>query len=218
MAATNNKPDRTAAETKSLLKTALVLSIITVVYNIAEGAISTVFGYQDDTIALFGFGVDSFVEVVSGAGILHMVWRMRRRPVSERDRFERQALYITGVIFFILAAGLVAGSVINIIQQVKPSTTLPGAVISAVSIITMRVLYSFKMKVGRTLGSDPIIADANCTKTCFYLSFILLASSVLYELLRISYIDAAGGLGIALFAFREGKESFEKAGRNSLSS
>lgn len=204
-------------QTAQLLKTAFILSIITVVYNIGEGVVSMFFGYADDTLALFGFGVDSFVEVISGVGIGHMVWRMRRSPVSERDRFERRALYVTGGSFFILAAGLVIGSVLNVIYGTKPETTFAGIIISAISIATMWVLYSYKLKTGRTLDSAPIIADANCTKTCFYLSFILLGSSVLYELFRISYIDIIGSLGIAWFAFREGKESIEKARSNSLS-
>ncbi len=205
------------SETARLLKTAFILSLITIAYNMVEGIVSVMFGYADDTIALFGFGVDSFVEVISGIGIFHMVWRMRRSPVSERDRFERQALYVTGVSFFILALGLVAGSVLNVMNRVVPDTTIPGVVISAVSILTMRVLYDRKMKVGTKLCSDPIIADANCTKTCLYLSFILLASSILYDFFRIPYIDIVGGLGIAWFAFREGKESIEKARSGSLS-
>ncbi len=207
----------TDQQTARLLTTALVLSIITVVYNIAEGLVSTIFGYADDTIALFGFGADSFVEVISGLGIWHMVWRMRRSPVTERDRFERQALRVTGASFYFLAVGLVVGSVLNVLYRVNPETTLPGIVISAISIATMWLLFFYKMKVGRALGSEPIMADANCTKTCFYLSFILLASSILYELLRINYIDIIGGLGIAWFAWREGKESMEKARSGSLS-
>lgn len=206
----------TNQQTERLLKTAFILSVITVAYNVAEGLFSTFFGYTDDTIALFGFGVDSFVEVVSGLGIGHMVWRMRRSPVAGRDRFERQALRITGASFYILAIGLVIGSVLNVLYRVTPDTTLPGIIISAISIMSMWILYRYKVKVGRALGSEPIIADANCTKTCFYLSFILLASSVLYELLRISYIDIIGGLGIAWFAWREGKESMEKARSGSL--
>jgi divalent metal cation (Fe/Co/Zn/Cd) transporter len=205
------------SETALHLKTAFILSIITIAYNIVEGVVSVIFGYADETIALFGFGVDSFVEVISGIGICHMVWRMRRSPVSERDRFERQALYVTGVSFFILAAGLVAGSVLNVIYHVVPDTTIPGVIISAISILTMRILYSYKLKVGTKLCSEPIIADANCTKTCLYLSFVLLVSSILYDYFRIPYIDVLGGIGIAWFAFREGKESIEKARSNSLS-
>ncbi|HPA72799.1 MAG TPA: hypothetical protein PKY31_11050, partial [Spirochaetota bacterium] len=72
------------------LKAAFILSIITILYNIAEGLVSTLFGAGDETIALFGFGVDSFVEVISGIGVAHMMWRMKRSgDVASRDGFER---------------------------------------------------------------------------------------------------------------------------------
>ena len=76
---------------------------------------------------------------------------------------------------------------------------------------------SWKMRIGKQLNSDAIIADANCTKTCFYLSFILLASSGLYELFGIAWLDIAGSLGIAWFAFSEGREAFEKSKMEELS-
>ena len=111
---------------KNLLKTALILSIITVGYNIIEGIVSVSFGYSDETLALFGFGVDSFVEVISGLGILHMVLRMKNSNAIERDKFEKTALRITGISFYILTAGLIIGSILNIIYNVKPETTLAG--------------------------------------------------------------------------------------------
>lgn len=60
-----------------LYKTATLLALITIGYNIAEGAVSVWFGAADETLSLFGFGVDSFVEVISGIGIWHMVRRIR---------------------------------------------------------------------------------------------------------------------------------------------
>ena len=202
---------------KGLVSFALLLSVITILYNIAEGLISIFFGLNDETLALFGFGLDSFVEVISGIGILHMIIRMKRNPISERDRFERTALKITGFSFYLLCAGLILASVLLIINDVKPDTTIVGIVISLISILTMYALLHYKLKVGRALNSDAIIADANCTKTCFYLSFILLASSLSYELFKIGYLDIAGSLGIAYFAFKEGKESIEKSNSAKLS-
>jgi divalent metal cation (Fe/Co/Zn/Cd) transporter len=192
-----------------LLKTALLLSIITIVYNVIEGLVSIYFGMSDETLALFGFGVDSFVEVISGIGIFHMVVRMRSSDISNRDKFERTALKITGTAFYLLTAGLIIGSVLNIIYEVRPETTIPGIIISSISIATMYFLMWFKLKVGRGLNSDAIIADAMCTKTCLYLSVILLVSSGLYELFGIAYFDILGSLGIAYFAFKEGKEAFD---------
>ncbi|PKP35641.1 MAG: hypothetical protein CVU00_01505 [Bacteroidetes bacterium HGW-Bacteroidetes-17] len=200
-----------------LIKTAFILAIVTITYNILEGLVSIYYGMEDETLALLGFGVDSFVEVISGIGILHLVWRMKYSAVSRRDQFERQALKITGFAFYLLTAGLIVGAVFNIINDIKPDTTIVGIIISSISILTMYVLMTFKLKVGKALNSDAIIADANCTKTCFYLSFILLASSLLYELTGIGYIDIAGSLGVAWFAFKEGKEAFDKSKSESLS-
>ena len=199
-----------------LLKKALILSVITIVYNIVEGLVSVFFGAKDETLALLGFGIDSFVEVISGIGVLHMILRMKYSKVTSRDKFERTALLINGSAFYILTAGLIAGSVLNIIYIVKPSTTFAGVIISVISIGTMYYLMKEKLNVGRELNSDAIIADANCTKTCFYLSFILLASSGLYEIFRIGYFDILGSLGIAYYAFKEGRESFEKAKSGNL--
>jgi divalent metal cation (Fe/Co/Zn/Cd) transporter len=67
------------------------------------------------------------------------------------------------------------------------------------------------------LNSEAILADAHCTRTCIYLSVVLLASSLLYEFFRIPYVDVAGSLGIAWFAYAEGRESLEKAKQNKLS-
>jgi divalent metal cation (Fe/Co/Zn/Cd) transporter len=205
---------------EKLIGIAYILAIVTIAYNVVEGLVSVFFGISDETLALLGFGVDSFVEVLSGIGILHMIYRMRKagiHDVSSRDKFERRALKITGTAFYVLVAGLIAGSVINIITGSKPETTLVGIIISVLSILTMYVLMSWKMNIGKQLNSDAIIADANCTKTCFYLSFILLVSSGLYELLGIGWLDVVGSLGIAWFAFSEGKESFEKARSTGLS-
>lgn len=202
---------------KKRLHYALILSFITIGYNALEGVVSTFYGASDETLALFGFGLDSFVEVLSGVGIAHMIYRMRRNPVKERDDFEIRALKITGTALYILTAGLVVGAILAVVNNSEPDTTLAGIVIAVLSILTMYFLYREKIKVGEELESQPIISDAKCTKTCFYLSFILLASSVLYELWQIPYVDALGSLGIAWYAWKEGKEAFENAKSKSLS-
>ena len=56
------------------------LAIFTIVYNLAEGLVSIYLGSQDESLTLFGFGVDSFIEVMSGIGILAMVIRIRQQP------------------------------------------------------------------------------------------------------------------------------------------
>ncbi|MGC9373853.1 MAG: cation transporter [Bacteroidales bacterium] len=199
-----------------LLKIALLLSIITIAYNVAEGIVSIYYGLEDGTLSLLGFGSDSFVEVISGIGIAHMVLRMRYSKIQQRDKFEKTALMVTGISFFILTVGIIIGSAINIIQNNKPLTTLPGLIIASLSILTMYFLMRAKLKIGKKLNSDAIIADANCTKSCLYLSVVLLVSSGLYMIFQIGYIDILGSLAIAWFTFKEGREAFEKSNSNQL--
>lgn len=196
---------------KRLYVTALWLSIITIGYNILEGVVSTWFGVQDETITLFGFGADSFIEVISGIGIAHYIYRMRRNPYSQRDHFEIQALRITGTAFYLLVAVLAAMIILNLLGNEQPQTTLSGIIISLVSLLSMWLLIRAKLKVGHALQSAPILADANCTKVCLMMSAVLLAASLLYELSHIAYIDSLGAAGIMYYSLREGRECFAKA-------
>ena len=203
--------DDSQARRRKLLFGALILAIITITYNLAEGIVSVILGLSDETLALFGFGVDSFVEVISGIGVFHMVVRMRRRPVEEHDRFEVTALRITGAAFFLLAAGLAVGGILSIVTASAPDTTVPGMIIAAVSLVTMWVLVRYKLRIGEALDSDAIIADAHCTRACLRLSLILLVSSGIYALTGWGTVDALGSFGIGLLAVLEGREAFEKA-------
>jgi divalent metal cation (Fe/Co/Zn/Cd) transporter len=200
------------AKTERLYRYALGLGIFTVLYNLLEGLVSVFFGIQDEALTLFGFGVDSFIEVMSGLGIAAMVLRIRRSPETPRSRFERTALRITGTSFYLLAAGLGLTALYNLASGHKPETTLPGLVISLVSIAVMWALVAGKRRVGRALHSAPILADANCTLVCIYMSLILLAASLVYELTGFGLIDSIGAAGQVYFSVSEGRESFEKAG------
>ena len=190
---------------------AFYLALFTIIYNLAEGLVSIYFGAQDEALTLFGFGIDSFIEVMSGLGILAMVVRIRKNPEAPRSQFEQTALRITGTSFYILAVGLGATAVYNLFTAHKPETTIPGLIISVISISFMWLLVSGKRKVGRKLNSAPILADANCSLVCIYMSVVLLVSSLVYQFTGFGFIDSLGALGLIYFSISEGREAFEKA-------
>jgi len=192
-------------------KYAIWLALFTIFYNLAEGLIAISFGISNEALTLFGFGVDSFIEVMSGIGIFAMVLRIWQHPDTSRSQFEQTALRITGTSFYLLAGGLAATALYDLLTSHKPETTLPGLIISLVSIAVMWMLVLGKRKVGRALPSAPILADANCTMMCIYMSIVLLASSLVYELTGFGLVDSIGALGLIYFSNSEGKESFEKA-------
>lgn len=187
------------------------LALFTIIYNIVEGFAAVWLGAADETLSLFGFGVDSFIEVVSAVGVWHMLRRIKANGGESRDEFEQRALRITGCAFYVLTAGLIVTAALNLYTHHKPDTTVWGIVISLISISFMWYLIRQKTVVGRALNSSAILADAACSKACVYLSVVLILTSIGYELTGIGSLDAIGAILIAWLTFKEGKESFAKA-------
>lgn len=200
------------SETRArLLARANLLAILTIGYNLVEGLVSMVLGVADEALALFGFGVDSFIEVISAIGVWHMLRRISANQGETRDVFEQRALRITGGAFYALTAGLVAMAVLNLLQQHRPETTFWGVVVALVSMSFMWLLIHHKTRVGTALNSPAILADAACSRACLYLSVALLVASAGFELTGIGSLDAVGALLIAWLTWKEGRESFAKA-------
>lgn len=201
----------TSEQTFKAYRWALFLAILTVLYNVAEGVVATYFGIKDETLTLFGFGLDSFVETISALGVTQMVLRIKKHPLSEKGRFEILALRITGGCFYALALILTASSILNVIEGHQPTSTTAGLIIALISILSMWLLIRAKIIQGKKLESAPIIADARCNQVCLYMSVILLVSSGLWYLWQIPYVDALGTLGLVYFSIKEGREAFQKA-------
>lgn len=197
--------------TTNLYKLALGLSIFTIVYNIIEGLVSVLMGAHDETLTLFGFGLDSIIEVISGVGIFLMIRRVQNKPESHKSRGEVTALKITGYSFYALIALLIASSIASVLTQHHPVSTFWGIVIAGISIAVMLVLARLKITTGRKLNSKAIISDGNCTMVCVYMSCVLLASSLAYQFLHWAYLDVIGSLGLCWFCYSEGKEALEGA-------
>lgn len=198
-------------EENRFYKLAYRLSLFTIFYNVIEGIVSIIFGYEDEALTLFGFGADSFIEVMSGIGIAIMISRIKQNPDSPKSTFEINALKITGTAFYLLSAGLFTGIILNLINHHKPSTALWGIIISLASIVVMVWLMIAKRNTGKQLNSEPIIADSKCTMVCVYMSIVLLVSSLVYEITGFAYADIIGAAGLIYFSISEGKEAFEKA-------
>ena len=195
----------------SLYKLATGLSIFTIVYNTLEGAVSVLMGAADETLTLFGFGLDSIIEVISGIGILLMVRRIQQSSVRNKSKGEVLALRIIGISFYVLIALLLVSSALSLITHHHPVTTRWGIIVSSISIAVMLILARLKIRTGSKLDSKAIVADGNCTMVCVYMSVILLASSLLYTYTHLAYLDVLGSLGLCYFCFTEGREALEGA-------
>jgi cation diffusion facilitator family transporter len=189
-----------------LSQRALLLSYITVGYNIAEGLASILFGIPAGSIALIGFGLDSFIESLSG-GI--MIWRFRKQgklEKEEEEQVEKKATRLVAYTFFILSLYILYESIKKLYLQEIPEASIPGIIIAVVSLIIMPVLFSMKYRIGKQLQSKSLIADSKETLACMFLSIALLTGLGLNYFLGLWQADPVVGLLIVLFLLREGYE------------
>lgn len=200
--------DRRAARAGDV-RHALRLEYLTVVWNIAEGLIAVAAALQAGSVALLGFGIDSFVEMASG---LILVWRLRaeRRAAETHhlERLDRQAHQLVGASLFGLALFVAWDALHSLWLDERPEPTLVGLGVTCVSIGVMLWLGRAKRRAAARLGSRALEADAFQTTACWWLSVITLTGIGLNTLFGWWWADPVAALGMTLFLAREGREAW----------
>jgi divalent metal cation (Fe/Co/Zn/Cd) transporter len=180
------------------------LEYFTIGWNSLEGIVAVVAGLFAGSISLIGFGVDSFIEVTSGAALL---WRMSAEmDEARRERIERITLRIVGACFLALAAYVSYEAVSNLLEKSAPEHSLPGIILACVSLVVMPVLSRAKRRVAANLKSAAMKADARQTEFCTYLSAILLAGLLLNSAFDLWWADPVAALIMVPIIAKEGIE------------
>lgn len=196
-------------DSQKLNRKALLLSYFTVGYNILEGTVSIIAGALAGSVALIGFGLDSFLESLSGGA---MIWRFRkhgRLSEQEEQNIERRATKLVAYTFFLLAAYVLYESIDKLVSQETPDPSLFGIVIAIVSLILMPVLFYQKYKTGKALGSRSLVADSKETLACMFLSLALLVGLGANYLFGLWQADPIVGLIIVIFLVKEGYQALK---------
>src|SRR6476661_10080239 len=178
------------------------LEYFTIAWNSLEGLVALIAGVLAGSISLVGFGIDSFIEVTSGATLL---WRMTVDAEEQtRERNERLSLRIVGTCFLALSAYVGYESLADLISTRAPEHSIPGIILACVSLVVMPILSGAKKRVGKELSSAAMTADAKQTDFCVYLSAILLAGLILNAVLGWWWADPVAALTMVPIVAKEG--------------
>ncbi|MBO4204821.1 cation transporter [Micromonospora echinofusca] len=192
----------TADRRRRLHRRSLHLAYATTAYNLVEGIVAVAAGAAASSIALLGFGLDSFIEVSSA---LVVIWQFRSRLPEARERL---ALRLIAVSFFALAAWVGVGAVRALLGVAEAQPSPVGIGIAAVSVVVMPLLVWAKRRTGRELGSATVLADSVQTMLCTYLSAIVLVGLLVNATLGWSWADPVAALVVAAVAVREGAQAW----------
>ena len=198
-----------AADRPRLLARALRLEYVTVGWNLVEGVIAIAAAMASGSVALLGFGIDSFVESASGSV---MIWRLHaERRTADEERIaqvERRAQKLVAGSLGLLAVYIAWDSITSLIANERPEPSLVGIALAAVSLVVMWWLAREKRRVGVALGSRAMTADAFQTDACFWLSLFLLVGIGANALFGWWWADPLAALGMTIFIGREALEAW----------
>lgn len=180
------------------------LSRITLIYNSLEGLVSIIAGVAAGSISLVGFGIDSVIEVTSSVAAL---WRLRADadPVH-RERVEAITVRVIGALFMALALYILVDAGQSLDRREAPERSVTGMIIAGMSVIVMPLLARAKRRVGVSLGSRALTADAMQTSLCTWLSVIVLAGLALNAFLGWWWADPIAAICMTPIIAKEGIE------------
>lgn len=200
----------TVPQRPELLSRTLRLGWLTLGWNVVEGVVAVAAAVAAGSIALLGFGVDSFVESAS-AGII--VWRvLAERGAKDHahiERIEERARKLVAISLGLLAVYVTVEAVRALVAREEPSPSYVGIAITAISLVVMWWLARAKHRVAVALDSRAVAADAIQTDACFWLSLVVLVGIGLNAAFGWWWADPVAALGAVWFIGSEAKEAWE---------
>jgi divalent metal cation (Fe/Co/Zn/Cd) transporter len=193
----------------------LIAEYFTVGWNVIEGIVAIAAGITAGSIALIGFGLDSYVEVASG---LLLVWRLRKHGFGdeEEEAAEKRAILFVGVTFLLLALYVTYESGKKLLFHEHPDASMVGIILAIVSLIVMPILAFYKKKIATEINSRALRADALETLACSYLSLTLILGLGANALFGWWWADPLAALAMVYFLVREGWEAIQEGREDSL--
>ncbi|POG65362.1 hypothetical protein GLOIN_2v1667413 [Rhizophagus irregularis DAOM 181602=DAOM 197198] len=195
-----------------LLKYAVYVCIFTILWNIAEGAVSIFYGSEDDSVSLVFFGVDSFIEVTSACLVL---WRFLTESKPDEERAtqileenlskEKKCTMGIGLLFILLSLATISDATVSLIQKRQPETAIAGLIISSISLSFMGFLWLSKKYLAKMLNSSTMASEAQCSLACIKITFILFLGSLLYMIWKGGWwLDSAAAIILGVLFAKEG--------------
>jgi len=190
----------------------LAISIVSVLYNGAEGAISIGFGAESSSRSLIFFGIQSGIEVISACLV---IWRFRHvaQPGEERMdvldahslRFEKRATIGIGALLLALSISTEATAIYVLALRKEPDESNASLVISATCLVIMVLIWLPKRYLARALNSSTMQGEATCSLSCIQITCVLFLGSLLFRVWHAGWwVDGATSLVLGLLFAWEG--------------
>jgi divalent metal cation (Fe/Co/Zn/Cd) transporter len=206
-------------ERNRVIRTALRLEIVTILWMIIEAGASIVAGIAARSLLLVAFGIDSGIELISGIVLL---WRLKRESsgglarIEITEGIERKASQIGGWLLYLLSAYVVIQAAYGLISRHAAEKSWLGIAVAIIAAGGMPFLAKGKLRIADQIESRALRADAMETLTCGYLAWVLLAGMLTNAFVHWWWIDSVASLAIVPLLLREANEALSESCRTGV--
>ena len=192
------------------VKKSLQIEYLSTIWMTFEFIIGFYSGIKAGSILLIAFGLDSFLEIISGNTL---IWRLKKEfnnaPAEQIKNAERKSSLIVGSVLLLLSVYVVAVSLFNLVNHQAADTSISGISIAIASVLLMPYFTLKKRSLGKSISSDALIEDGMCNITCAYMAGTVLLGAILTALFGLWWVDSIAALILVYFIASEGLESFK---------
>ena len=192
------------------LRLGVRLEAITVGWMAVEAALAIGAGVVARSVLLTAFGVDSLIELLSGATLL---WRLsaeaRGRDETRVAAVESQAVWISAILLVLLCAYVAASSLVGVVFRIAPERSWLGLAVSGAAVVVMPWLAAKKRAANRTIQSGALRADIAESITCAYLAAVTLVGVAINALTGWWWIEYVAAIALLIWLIPEAREALE---------
>jgi len=175
---------------------------LTISWMTVEVVVSFSAAWMASSPALFAFGGDSAIELLSAVVVL---WRFGSGVTHERA--EKRAARIAAALLFVLAAYVIASSGAMLLGHGEARRSPLGIVLLVAAVVIMPWLARQKRRLSAITSSAALRAEAAQSALCGYMAWIGLAGLALNATWGIAWADPVAALAITPLILHEGWES-----------
>ncbi|KAJ7591519.1 hypothetical protein C8J56DRAFT_782678 [Mycena floridula] len=194
---------------RNLKRCAIWISVLSIVYNGLEGAVSIAFGAESSSRALVFFGIQSGIEVISAIAVL---WRFSKSSqqdpgllTNKEIRMEKLASGLVGTLLVLLALATEATAIYALITHKEPDASNASLIISASALVIMVFIWLPKRYLARALNSSVMYGEAVCSLSCIQITCVLFTGSLIFRLWKGGWwVDSATALLLGVLFGYEG--------------
>jgi divalent metal cation (Fe/Co/Zn/Cd) transporter len=195
-----------------LVRWGVRIEVFTVIWMVIEAIVSIGAGILAGSALLTAFGLDSVIELFSGAILLwRLVEEVKESDTRRVERVEHRAAWMVAFALILLCIYVLSTAIYGLATHTQPENSPIGIAVSITAVMVMPWLAFTKRRIANRIESAALRGDAASSLTCGYMAATVLIGIGLNAVWHWWWAEDIAALVFLLWLVQETREAFEEA-------